>query len=208
MLSAVASLLVTVGLLALGLWALKRFVPGAVRADGAAGLPFRLLRRLATGPKHAVALVQVGSRVLVVTLAEDGARMLTELEGEDRALALGEPAARPAAVPARPAFLRFLPVVALLLLAPAAAGAQAAARPATAASAVTGPVAPKVTLTIGQGADQLQLSGAVGRLGGGPAAHQLVDLVLIHDYTSLPREALGAPSRRWEWRTLLMRRPT
>ena len=43
MLSAVASLLVTVGLLALGLWALKRFVPGAVRADGAAGLPFRLL---------------------------------------------------------------------------------------------------------------------------------------------------------------------
>ena len=85
MLSAVASLLVTVGLLALGLWALKRFVPGAVRADGAAGLPFRLLRRLATGPKHAVALVQVGSRVLVVTLAEDGARMLTELEGEDRA---------------------------------------------------------------------------------------------------------------------------
>ncbi|MBP6669099.1 MAG: flagellar type III secretion system pore protein FliP [Gemmatimonadales bacterium] len=162
MLSAVASLLVTVGLLALGLWALRRFVPGAVRADGAAGLPFRLLRRLATGPKHAVALVQVGGRVLVVTLAEDGARMLTELDGEDRALALGEPAARPAAVPARPAFLRFLPVVALLLLAPAAAGAQAAARPATAASAVAGPVAPKVTLTIGQGADQLQLSGAVG----------------------------------------------
>ncbi len=162
MLSAFSALLVTTGLLGLGLWALRRFTPGAVRADGAPGLAFRLLRRLATGPKHALALVQVGDRVLVVALGESGPRLLTELEGEDRAAALGVPAPRSPALPPRRSLLRFLPLVALLLLAPRPAEAQAAARPVTAVHAVQAPVAPRVSLTIGQGADQLQLSGSVG----------------------------------------------
>ncbi len=162
MLGAAASLLVTLGLLALGLWALKRFVPGAATADGAVAVPFRLLRRVATGPRHAMALVQVGGRVLVVALGEEGPRLLTELEGEDRTAALGDTPARPRALPAaRPAFLRFLPLVALLLL-PHALPAQAAARPQAGPQLVQAPVAPRVSLTIGQGSDQLQLSGAVG----------------------------------------------
>ncbi len=160
MLGAFASLLVTLGALGLGLYLLRRMVPGA-RAQGTA-IPLEVLRRISTGPKHGVALLRVGERVLVLSVADEGSRLLTELEGEEREAALN-PAPAPSFAPAlrRARALRWLPL-ALLLLAPIAAPAQAAPHRGGAATAVAAPVAPRVSLTIGQGADQLQLSGAVG----------------------------------------------
>jgi flagellar biosynthetic protein FliP len=156
------SLCLTLGALAGGVWLLRRM--GAVPAAGAGAMPLALLRRVATGPKHGVALLQVGERVLLVSLAEDGARLLTELEGDDRARALGTLADEPARAVnfprRRPGLLRFLPLVLLLALAPVPVRAQASR--GGAAMTVPAPVAPRVTLTIGQGSDQLQLSGAVG----------------------------------------------
>ncbi len=171
MLAALASLLVTLGALCGGLWLLRRFVPGARTGTGT--IPLAVLRRVATGPKHGVALLQVGGRVLLVSLADDGARLLTEIDGDDRAMALAfaEGATSVSAPPAvfrlpmrRPALLRWLPVVLLLLSLPTVLPAQAAphAGAAIAAGAVQGPTPPRVTVTIGQGTEQLQLSGAVG----------------------------------------------
>jgi flagellar biosynthesis protein FliP len=140
MLSAFASLSITLGLLALALWALRRFPPGA--RPRACAVPLEILRRVATGPKQGVALLRVGERVLLISLADDGASL-----------------------PRRPGLLRYLPLIAALALLPASAHAQAArtTRHAPAAAGqVQGPTAPKVTLTIGQGSEQLQLSGAVG----------------------------------------------
>jgi flagellar biosynthetic protein FliP len=166
MLSAAASLLVTLGLLALGLWALRRLTPGARPQVG--GLPLEILRRVATGPKHGVALLRVGERVLLVSVAEDGARLLTEIEGQDRDAALTPrspfPALRERGRGVR-GLLRFLPLVLAFAVLPQAGHAQAARAPRHAvagAGQVQGPAAPKVTVTIGQGTEQLQLSGAVG----------------------------------------------
>ncbi len=159
MISALASLAITLGLLALGVWALRRLAPGA--GPGGPGVPLQVLRRVATGPKHGVALLRVGDRVLVVSLADDGARLLTELDGADRDQALDTPAAVALVRARRPGLLRFLPLVLALLLPVGAAEAQAAQR-RSAAAVVEAPTAPKVTLTIGQGTERLQLSGAVG----------------------------------------------
>ena len=165
MLPALASLLITLGALGGGLWLLRRFVPGA--RGGGTTIPLAVLRRVATGPKHGVALLRVGERVLLVSLADDGARLLTEIEGDDRASALAPPAVAPAGfrLPTpRSGVMGWLPVVLLLLALPSAMPAQAARRSpaAVTAAAVQGPTPPRVTVTIGQGSEQLQLSGAVG----------------------------------------------
>ncbi len=178
MLGAFAALLVTVGCLGLAAWLLRRFTPGA---GGAGGVPMAVLRRIGTGPKQGVALLRVGERVLVVSVSERGTQLLTELDGDDLAAALDGP--MPEAAPAAPAGQgRFtLPALAqrvrvaslavtLLATAPALGnGEPAGVSPAVAliggalqAQAVQGPMAPKVSLTIGQGAESLQLSGAVG----------------------------------------------
>jgi flagellar biosynthetic protein FliP len=162
MLAAMASLCITVGCLALGIWALRRFGPGAGAEAG--GLALEILRRVSVGPKQGVALLRVGERVLLVSLAEDGARLLTELEGAERAQALEVPA-RAVLRPRRPGLLRYFPIVLALTLLPLSAEAQARrGHPAgvPAAGQIQGPAAPRVTVTIGQGAEQLQLSGAVG----------------------------------------------
>lgn len=162
MLAAMASLCMTVGCLALGIWALRRFGPGPGAEGG--GLALEILRRVSVGPKQGVALLRVGERVLLVSLAEDGARLLTELEGVERAQALEVPA-RAVLRPRRPGLLRYFPIVLALTLLPLSAQAQARrGHPAglPAASQIQGPAAPRVTVTIGQGAEQLQLSGAVG----------------------------------------------
>jgi flagellar biosynthetic protein FliP len=163
MLGAFASLLFTLGMLGLGLWALRRFTPGGARPQ-AGRLPLEVLRRVATGPKHGVALLRVGERVLLVSLGDEGARMLTELEGTDLETALEPPAVARARATPRTGLLRYLPLVLGLMLLPMAAEAQAAAgqHRGAAPSTVQAPVAPRVSLTIGQGTDQLQLSGAVG----------------------------------------------
>ena len=163
MLSGLGSLCVTLGLLALALWALRRLTPGARPEAG--GVPLEILRRIGTGPKQAVALLRVGGRVLVVSLADDGIRLLAELDGHDRLQALEVPVARAALRTRRPGLLKYLPLLLALTLAPAWSEAQAAShnrRAIQAAGQVQGPAAPRVTLTIGQGSEQLQLSGAVG----------------------------------------------
>lgn len=92
-----AALGVTLGLCLVAAWLLRRLTPGAVLAGR--GLPLRVLQRTSLGPKQGVALVQVGTRVLVVSTNENGANLLAELDGEDRDHVLTPiPAAAPPAV--------------------------------------------------------------------------------------------------------------
>ncbi len=180
MLGAFAALLVTLGCLGLSVWLLKRFTPGA--RGGAGGVPLAVLRRIGTGPKQGVALLQVGERVLVVSVSDRGTQLLTELDGADLEGALSGAAPDPAAAQpvasgafSFPALARRLKVVSLvaglMTLAPAVPGPASPGAPVAGAwlgtrvlqaQAVQGPLAPKVSLTIGQGAESLQLSGAVG----------------------------------------------
>ncbi|MFZ5586594.1 MAG: flagellar biosynthetic protein FliO [Thermodesulfobacteriota bacterium] len=83
-------------LLALGLvlalvlllyWLARRFLPGHAGLGQAAGL--RVLGRLALGPKKGLALVEVGRRVLVVGLAEQGVSLLTTIDDPEEIAALG-----------------------------------------------------------------------------------------------------------------------
>jgi len=117
-LGAFAALSVTAGLLLLTLHFLRRMHGGGPVARAKA-LPLAVMQRVATGPRQGVALVRVGGRVLVVSLAEGGARMLTELEGEDlrQALAAAEPTAATAATPLAAARAPLLPLFAKLGLA-------------------------------------------------------------------------------------------
>jgi flagellar biosynthetic protein FliP len=163
-------MLVTLGFLALALYLVRRWVPGA-RAS-ATGVPLELLRRISTGPKQGVALLRVGERVLLVSVGDEGTRMLTELEGEDLEKALTSEGKRESGdgtpshqrLPlALPSFRKAIPFLMLLALVPVGAKAQVSPVLAlTVQGAVKPPVAPKVTVTIGSGSEQLQLSGAVG----------------------------------------------
>ncbi len=167
MIGALASLLFTLGLLLLALHCLRR-LSGGPRARGA-GVPLQVVRRIATGPKQGVALLRIGGRVLVVSVATDGTRLLTELTGDDLAQALGDTAPPSAARPRWPLLAR-LALVALLALLPLQVRAQTGRPPAAAVvkppvvsgPVVSAPLGPKVELTIGQGNDELKLSGAVG----------------------------------------------
>jgi flagellar biosynthesis protein FliP len=75
---AVGALLLTVGILAVGIYLLKRIQVGG--GNGAKGVALHVLKRVPVGPKQGIALVQVGDRVLVVSIAENGTRLLTELK--------------------------------------------------------------------------------------------------------------------------------
>ena len=79
----VAALAVTLGVMLVTLRFLQR-----ARNGGVARVPLRVLQRVETGPRQAIALVQVVDRVLVVSLAEGGTRMLTELDEAARAQVL------------------------------------------------------------------------------------------------------------------------
>jgi flagellar biosynthesis protein FliP len=86
MLGAFGALGVTLGLLFLALHVLRRLHGGAAAGRG---VPLQVLQRIPTGPRQGVALLRVGDRVLVVSMAERGASLLTELSGETLAEALG-----------------------------------------------------------------------------------------------------------------------
>ena len=169
MLPVLASLALTIGLLLLGLWLLRGLAPGALRRH--CDVPLALLKRIPVGPRQSVAVVRVADRVLVVAVGDSGGSLLAELDGPDRALALQDDAAARRRTP-RPAWRAWLPVAALLLAAPATLAAQAAPapRPAVAPAAATSPAAelplvpgmPRIDLTVGTGADRIQLTGAVG----------------------------------------------
>jgi flagellar biosynthetic protein FliP len=131
---------VTFGLLALTLRLL-----GKLQAGGAferRGVPMRVLQRLSIGPRQGVALVQVAERVLVVSLAEGGLRLLAELDEPARAAALRAAAPRgDASSPPRfsiPLLGKIgLPLALALLFAPLAAHAQGAPPAGSAAAPVT-----------------------------------------------------------------------
>lgn len=171
MLPVLASLALTIGLLLLGLRLLRGLAPGALRRH--CDVPLALLKRIPVGPRQSVAVVRVADRVLVVAVGDSGGSLLVELDGPDRALALQDDAAARSRSP-RPAWRAWLPVAALLLAAPATLAAQAgvapAPRPAVAPAAATSPAAelplvpgmPQIDLTVGTGADRIQLTGAVG----------------------------------------------
>jgi flagellar biosynthesis protein FliP len=94
MLAAVASLAVTLGVLFLALHFLRRLQGGT--APRGRRVPLSILQRVSTGHRQGIALVRCGERVLVVSVADGGARMLTELSGDDLTQALApEPAIAP-----------------------------------------------------------------------------------------------------------------
>ncbi len=88
----VAALAVTLGVMLVALRLLQR-----VRNGGSGRVTLRVLQRVETGPRQSIALVQVVDRVLVVSLAEHGSRLLTELDESARAQVLASPAAAPVA---------------------------------------------------------------------------------------------------------------
>lgn len=83
---ALGAFAVTLGLLALTLRLLGRLHGGGL--IDRRGLTLKVLNRVPTGPRQSIALLQVGGRVLVVSLADSGARLLTELDESERTLAL------------------------------------------------------------------------------------------------------------------------
>ncbi len=212
MLALLGPLAIALALGALAAAVLRRWPAHGLTRPG--GCTLRLLQRASLGPRQGVALLQVDERVLVVSLGEDGARLLTELDGEARERALASlPAPRTAGAPALSLpgefeALRALVrrgarafgsraaglALALLLGGASAVSAQApssappgvrsvspppVSSPApakgpvanTAAAgrssrlpgpAVTPPPLPDVDIRIGEGKDQIRLSGAVG----------------------------------------------
>jgi flagellar biosynthetic protein FliP len=141
------ALAATIGVLVLALRLVQRMQGGVSQVGRSVTL--RVLQRVPLGPRQGLAVVQVADRVLVVSLAESGTRMLTELEGSARDQLLEAGTERMAAPPARLWRLPFLgrAVLVLMLLGgpmavhaqtssptlpprPAAAGPASTARPA------------------------------------------------------------------------------
>ncbi len=202
-----AALGVTLVACGAAMWLLRRVGSGALAAGR--GLTLRVLQRLSLGPRQGVALLQVGERVLLVSMTDGGASLLSEIDGEDRARALAgapvpfAPLAAPGATAAPSAVTALAPrallarvmrsaragaglalVAATLALALAASPARAqhvtvpppvkgvvakvppAAAPHVAAGLqppiVSPPPMPQVDIRVGEGKDQIRLSGAVG----------------------------------------------
>jgi flagellar biosynthetic protein FliP len=163
-----AALAVTVGTLLVALRVLKRFHnPGGSRGSG---VELEVLQRVSIGPRQGVALLRVGERVLVVSVAESGTHLLTELSGDALAQAL-EPATHATALAAigkgRWPRLGWIGLMVLLPLSPPAVQAQTALPPAASTGtqqqpAVDAPRPPQVTLDLSNGGNDLRLSGAVG----------------------------------------------
>jgi flagellar biosynthetic protein FliP len=83
---AIGALVATLALLVLSLRVMRRLQS---REGGNAGdVPLRVLRRVPLGPKQGVALLQVGARVLVVSVTDSGTALLTELDPADADRAL------------------------------------------------------------------------------------------------------------------------
>lgn len=146
----VAALAVTLGFCALALWLLRRIHGGASFAGR--GVPLRVLQRTSLGPRQGLAVLQVGTRVLLVAVGDQGASLLTELDGDerDRAMTASTPPAfaRPRGLVVPPNELQglwnlarrslgrrggalVLALACSLVLAPANGLAQGAASPAT-----------------------------------------------------------------------------
>jgi flagellar biosynthetic protein FliP len=172
-----AALLVTLGLLVVAVNLLKRVQAGAL--SGGKGIPLRLLKRVSIGPKQGVGLLQVADRVLVISIADGGIRLLTELQDPVLQEVLDD-----ATLPQTshhpqkwrlPSLKKILLLPAVLLLLPAQSLAQAdppastfaetaapgefTARPGSLGVAT---FAPPIDITVGEGEEEIRLTGAVG----------------------------------------------
>jgi flagellar biosynthesis protein FliP len=164
------ALAATVGVLVLALRLVQR-MQGHV-AQAGSGVTLRVLQRVPLGPRQGLAVVQVADRVLVVSLAEAGTRLLTELEGPERERVLESGAGRPASPLARSLRLPFLGRVALvlaLLVVPLATRAQAAPARAQARPGVTSPAKPAVPAPTASAARPSAAGTAPPPAGNGPA---------------------------------------
>jgi flagellar biosynthetic protein FliP len=181
LLQVVGALAVTFGLLALAVRLLHRLQAGA--AASGRGVPIRLVQRVMIGPRQGVAVLRVGERVLLVSIAESGIRLLAELDRQAFPEAPEPPAGR---TPLRAPLGFRVPFLPGLVLAAALAAAAPAGAPATAAAQVTAPAPaatqarpmpppmatpafsvqppapPVMDIRIGEGRDALHLSGTVG----------------------------------------------
>jgi flagellar biosynthesis protein FliP len=173
LISVVGALSVTVGMLAVAVFLLKRIQ--GVNAGGATHVPVQVLKRVSIGPKQGVILLRVGERVLVLSTTDKGAQLLTELTDGTLEAALRPP------VPAHPVAkigslkwsrLIGLGIVLALMLTGSSLPASAtniaypvAQAVLAAQPTVTGPaqpVVPQVDIKVGDGPNALHLTGAVG----------------------------------------------
>ncbi|HRP07973.1 MAG TPA: flagellar type III secretion system pore protein FliP [Gemmatimonadales bacterium] len=169
MFSALAALLVTIGVMVIALRWLGRL--HGLSGGGDRGSHLQVLERVGAGPRQGICLLRVGERVLVVGVGDD-VNLITEIDDlATRERILSE---RAVATPgtARGMLSRFGLMAALVLL-PVGLPAQVVTAPPPAAQAqgavggpaapvVSGPNAPSIDLRIGQGGDAIELSGAVG----------------------------------------------
>ncbi|MCU0616827.1 MAG: flagellar type III secretion system pore protein FliP [Gemmatimonadaceae bacterium] len=77
-----AALAFVLGLIALAVWALRRWGAGGFRSR--ATLPVEVVQRLPLGPKSGLAVVRVGEKVLVVSHGEGGIHTLCDVDEADR----------------------------------------------------------------------------------------------------------------------------
>lgn len=178
MLGALAALLVTIGVMMVVLRWLGR-LHGINRGGERTGA-LQMLDRVATGPRQGIGLVRVGERVLIVGMGEE-LSLLGEIEGVERDALLDNSRRRETSTTrGLPQLLgRFGLLVGLvvgLLAAPMHLSAQVVTAPLPTAQTptavgapaglqgptITPPIAPSVDLRLGDGEDQLRLSGAVG----------------------------------------------
>ncbi|MDB4917735.1 MAG: flagellar biosynthesis protein flip [Gemmatimonadetes bacterium] len=153
-LTVLAALGLVLLLLGVALQFLKRFAPGATGGRGR--LAMQVVQRLSLGPKQGIAVVQIGTRYIAVTVGEGGVNRLYQLE-ESEIAAIESPMVVDSKVPVfRTAFngaLRGfgLPAAGAILLAlslSSGAGAQRTRTPVRPASNVTTSAAPKPANTV------------------------------------------------------------
>jgi flagellar biosynthetic protein FliP len=173
---ALAALCITAGVMILALRMLGRLQGVAPRSAQAGSL--QLLDRVSTGPRQGVVLLRAGARVLIVGVGETHT-LLGELSAEE-ITELERGSARPAvrqlsAAPWRATLSRLGLVVALMVLplglsaqtvtSPPPSGAASAtstAPPSQRTPTVRAPTPPTMDVRLGDGAEELRLSGAVG----------------------------------------------
>lgn len=180
----IGALSLTLGLLALSVWILKRVQAGG--AGGASDIPLRVVRRISIGPRQSILLLRVGERLLVLASGDKGTQLLTEVD-DAALLAAGSDTVSAAGAdnPSKSAFVRGrkgrsvsfasllrLGIIVVLAILPCAAMGQAMHHPLPSAqlileapgteSGVAPPIVPPVDIRIGEGRNALQLTGAVG----------------------------------------------
>ncbi len=168
MFTAIAALLITIGVMVLALRWLGKLhgLPGRAVRSGV----LEMLDRVATGPRQGIGLVRIGERVLIVGMADE-LTLLGEVDGADRDQLLATSRQSRSATTNANIWSR-LGMMLMLSLVTGNLSAQVITAPPPSASitapqgvtvpTVQSPIAPSVNLQVGQGEDSIRLSGAVG----------------------------------------------